>query len=72
MDAKTIGCRTPGTVTAAPMRTRPVTCDSAPANAGRSLVSNRSPIHTAPSPSPSAVRACSSAGRGSWTPPGSR
>ena len=48
MDARTMGCRTPGTVTAAPIRTRSATWLIA--QRWRSLVSKRSPIHTAPRP----------------------
>ncbi len=71
IDASTMGWRTPGTVTAAPIFTRSVTWLIAPASEGRSLVSKRSPIHTVPKPRASVVRAWSSAGRGSCTPPGS-
>ena len=64
IEASTIGWRSPGWVTAAPTATRSVTWPIAPASDGRSLVSYRSPIHTAPNPSCSAARACSSPAAG--------
>ena len=71
MDASTAGCRTPKCVIPEAIFAWLVTWPSAPASTAKSLVPQRSLSQTVPSPSRSAARAWSRAGRGSDTRPGS-
>src|ERR1700733_516909 len=71
MEASTAGCRTPKWVIPEAIFARLVTWPSAPASTAKSLVPQRSLSQTVPSPSCSAARAWSRAGRGSDTRPGS-